>query len=50
MNYYKTDSRLGLTRIQSLDYSNNNKTIKVYSRMIIVDKRLKCKDMKLKII
>jgi len=48
MDSYKIDFRLRLIMIQSLDYSNNLKTRKVYSLMIIVDKRLKYKDMKVK--
>jgi len=41
INSYKIESKLELIKISSLDYFNNPKTIKVYSPVIIVDKRLK---------
>jgi hypothetical protein len=48
MDSYKIEFRLGLIKIQSLDYSNNLNTRIVYSLMIIVDKGLKYKDNKVK--
>ena len=47
MDSYKIESKLGLIMIQSLDYSNNPKTRRVYPHMI-VDEGLKYKDMKVK--
>jgi len=48
MDSYKIESRLGLIWIQSLDYSNKSKTRRVNSTMIIVDNRVKYKDIKVK--
>jgi len=48
MDSYKIEFRLRLIMIQSLDYSNNPKTKKVNSHMIISDKELKYKHMKVK--
>jgi hypothetical protein len=48
MDSYKIEFRRGLIMIQSLDYSNNPKTRKIYSHMIIADKGLKYKNMKVK--
>jgi len=44
MDSYKIEFRLRLIIIQSLDDSNNPKTKKIYSHMIIANKILKYKN------